>query len=344
MRVNKAALARVSLALVAVIFLTGSLHQIRKGGSSAPDFACSSNARAEVNIPIANGATGSAIAQQLLNAGVVKSSTAFFRVAVSDNRSSRIAPGVHRIEREICAAQALDQLLDPERIIGLIKISEGAWNDEIFKALSKSGFDRAEIKDAAANVVLPQGFSYLEGLLFPAQYSFAPSATASDAIALMLERGKREISRSGIAASGGDYSPSQLLVMASIIQAEGDPKDFAQVSRVIRNRLALGMPLQMDSTVHYIKKVRGEIFLSTQSTLLKSTYNTYSKTGLPPGPIGNPGFDAMYGAANPANGDWLYFITVAPGDTRFTNSFDQFNNWKLEYKRNLRDGLFRSKK
>ena len=100
----------------------------------------------------------------------------------------------------------------------------------------------------------------------------------------------------------------------------------------------------MDSTVHYIKKVRGEIFLSTQSTLLKSPYNTYSKTGLPPGPIGNPGFDAMYGAANPANWDWLYFITVAPGDTRFTNSFDQFNNWKLEYKRNLRDGLFRSKK
>jgi UPF0755 protein len=101
------------------------------------------------------------------------------------------------------------------------------------------------------------------------------------------------------------------------------------------------MPLQMDATVHYVKKSRGNIFLSTQSTLLKSPYNTYRNRGLPPGPIGNPGSVAMSAALNPAEGDWLYFITVAPEDTRFTASFDQFNEWKALYTKNRKAGLFK---
>jgi UPF0755 protein len=132
--------------------------------------------------------------------------------------------------------------------------------------------------------------------------------------------------------------------MASIIQAEGKTQDFTKISRVIRNRLEKGMPLQMDSTVHFVEKARGNIFLSTQSTLLKSDYNTYRKYGLPPGPICNPGFDALFASVNPADGDWIYFITVAPGDTRFTASIDQFSAWKIEYKKNLRAGLFGSSK
>jgi UPF0755 protein len=113
---------------------------------------------------------------------------------------------------------------------------------------------------------------------------------------------------------------------------------------VIRNRLEKGMPLQMDSTGHYVKKARGKIFLSTNSTLLKSDYNTYRKYGLPPGPIGNPGADAMFAAVNPEAGDWIFFITVSPGDTRFTSTLDQFNLWKAEYKKNLRAGAFGSAK
>ena len=104
------------------------------------------------------------------------------------------------------------------------------------------------------------------------------------------------------------------------------------------------MPLQMDSTVHYIQKLRGNIFLSTKSTLIKSEYNTYRKYGLPPGPIGNPGAAAMLAAVNPEPGDWTYFITVAPGETRFTSALDQFNVWKAEYKKNLRAGVFGSEK
>jgi UPF0755 protein len=137
------------------------------------------------------------------------------------------------------------------------------------------------------------------------------------------------------------FSASQLLTIASIAQAEGDEKDFSKVTRVILNRLDIGMPLQMDSTVHFIKKVRGEIFLSSASTLINSPYNTYKRYGLPPGPIGSPGVAALSAALEPAIGDWLYFITVAPGDTRFTRSIDEFNSWKSLYGKNRKAGMFK---
>jgi UPF0755 protein len=104
------------------------------------------------------------------------------------------------------------------------------------------------------------------------------------------------------------------------------------------------MPLQFDSTIHYIKGSRGSVFLSTQSTFLRSPYNTYRNYGLPPTPINNPGAPALFAATHPENGPWLYFITVAPGDTRFTNTLDEFNTWKVLYKKNLRAGKFRSSK
>jgi UPF0755 protein len=97
----------------------------------------------------------------------------------------------------------------------------------------------------------------------------------------------------------------------------------------------------MDATVHFIEKLRGQIFLSSKSTLINSPYNTYKKYGLPPGPIGSPGAAAMTAALEPAPGDWLYFVTVAPGDTRFTKSFDEFNTWKALYVKNRKAGAFK---
>ena len=344
MKVNKPAVLRVAAAFAIVTIFTGGVHQTRKAGGGAPDFPCTTSAAKDVAISIGDGATGSDIAQQLFEARVVKSSAAFFRLAVADSRSGRIAPGSHRIQINLCAKEALEQLLDPKRITNLISVVEGAWSTEIADAMVASGFSRGEVSKEIKSVEIPTGFKNLEGLLFPAQYSFEDGTSAQSALSAMINRALLEISNSGIAAGDGNYSPQELLIIASIIQAEGEPKDFGKVSQVIRNRLKIGMPLQMDSTVHYIQKLRGDIFLSTKSTLIKSDYNTYRKYGLPPGPIGNPGSAAMVAAVNPEAGDWIYFITVAPGDTRFTASLDQFNIWKAEYKKNLRAGVFGSAK
>ena len=247
------------------------------------------------------------------------------------------------ISPELCAKDALEQLLESKRIAGLINIVEGEWNSEVFEDMVKAGYSRSEIKEALAQLKLPVGYKSLEGLLFPAQYSFAKGTTASVAIATMVERAQTEMKSAGISEAPGKFNAQELLTIASIIQAEGGLADFTKVSRVIRNRLEKGMPLQMDSTIHYVQKLRGNIFLSTKSTLLNSPYNTYRKYGLPPGPIGNPGKQALLAAVNPEPGDWIYFITVAPNDTRFTSSFEEFGVWKVEYKKNLRAGLFESK-
>jgi len=339
--VNSRPLVRVVAALVASVLAIYLLSIIKSGPSAAADFDCSSDpGEITASIDVAAGETGLEIARELFEKDVVASSEIFFRLAVADPKASLIAPGVHVIDTQICAQTALDQLLDSKRIAGLIAVSEGAWISEIKRLFSKAGYRQEEIKDAFASVEVPKPFVQLEGLLFPAQYSFAQGTQADVALNQMIERGLAEVVKAGFLSGDSTYSPQQLLTIASIIQAEGVDGDFAKVSRVIYNRLKIGMPLQMDSTVHFVMESRGNIFLSTKSTLINSPYNTYKKYGLPPGPIGNPGLNAMKAAMAPAAGDWLYFITVAPQDTRFTSSLEEFNTWKALYKKNLRAGKF----
>lgn len=331
------------LGVAAVLLISiGAFFLSRIGPSAAPDFPTNTSLSeaAEVIIDIPAGSSGSAIAVLLFDNGVIKSSEAFFRVAVGDKRSEKIAPGNHRLTQQLSARQALDQLLDPDRIPNLIRVYEGNWKSEIAKSLITYGFSTRDVSTAMANAQLPKGFREIEGLLFPAQYSFTKGTSAQQAVQAMVDRFEAEPIAQELLLGSKEFSSSQLLTIASIVQAEGDEKDFAKVSQVIRNRLKIGMPLQMDSTVHFVQKLRGDIFLSSKSTLINSPYNTYKKYGLPPGPICSPGANAIAAALNPAIGNWLYFITVAPGDTRFTNSIDQFNSWKAIYIKNRKAGLF----
>ena len=331
-------------ALIASVLVIYLLSIINSGPGAAADFACSSDPGAKsASIDVATGETGLEIARELFEKDVIASSEVFFRLAVADPKAALIAPGVHIIDTQICAQRALEQLLDSKRIAGLIAVSEGAWVSEIKKLFSKAGYPQDEVKSAFANTDVPKPFTQLEGLLFPAQYSFAQGTKAEVALKEMIARGLAEVVKAGFLSEPSKYSPQQLLTIASIIQAEGGDGDFTKVSRVIYNRLKIGMPLQMDSTVHFVMESRGNIFLSTKSTMINSPYNTYRKYGLPPGPIGNPGSEAMKAALSPAAGDWLYFITVAPQDTRFTNSLEEFNGWKAIYKANLRAGKFEGK-
>ena len=325
-----------------VFVITFGLDTVRNLDSSAPDFNCGAQSDEEVLIRIESGEAGSSIGASLASAGVIKSSEAYFRLAVADARAAKVAPGTHRLQKNLCAIESLDQLLDSSRIVGLINISEGMWVNEVLPQMYRAGFKKEDVRSALQSLIKPQGFDQLEGLLFPAQYSFASTTPASEALVAMVARAEKEMRSAGFYRPKVGYTPAQLLVIASLIQAEGGERDFSKVSQVVRNRLKKGMPLQFDSTVHYVMQSRGNIFLSTKSTMLSSSYNTYRRYGLPPGPINNPGASAMRAAVTPQEGDWLYFITVAPGDTRFTADITQFNEWKFEYKKNLRAGKFRS--
>ena len=339
---NRGSLKRLSIAGIFILAFTFSLREINQAGGGYANFPVRVFSESEKNVAISipTGATGAEIAKILEAAGVVASAESFFRAAVANPKAASIAPGTHALSLKISGKVALEQLLDPKRITNLIKIAEGAWNSEIFAQMAATKIWSERASQSAKSVLLPKGITSLEGVLFPAQYSFAEGTSQLDALQSMVDKYNKVIAGIDFTDPEKKLDKQELVILASLIQAEGRTQDFAQISRVVRNRLALGMPLQFDSTVHYVMKSRGEIFLSNKSTKLKSPFNTYQNRGLPPAPIGNPGLAALKAAIAPAKGDWLFFITVAPGDTRFTKSFSEFNNWKLLYQKNRKAGAF----
>lgn len=327
------------LAGIFIVILTLGLRMVAPGPRPAPDFE-SGNPGPEITLHIDSGMTGSQIGDLLFEKGVVKSSLAYFRQAVADSRSNSIAPGEHRLETRIPARTALEQLLDADRIVNLIRVRDGARLSEIAAELARVGFKRPEIEAAIRKTKAPAPFNSasLEGMLYPAFYSVAKDSTAETIIYEMVQRFAGEIE--GLDWKNSQFKPEQLLTVASLVEAEGTPEIFGKVARVIYNRLELGMKLQFDSTVHYVFNRRGEIALSISDTKVKSRYNTFLNTGLPPGPIGSPTITAIRAALAPDEGDWLYFVTVLPGQTRFTASYEEFLRFKAEYKKNYRDGAF----
>jgi len=298
-----------------------------------------SSSNEKIQIIIESGDTGFDIANKLTESGVIKASKVFYKIALNDSRAKSIAPGVHEIDTRISSISALEQLLDAKRIIGIFGFSEGLRKVEILELLSKSD----SVIGKPSGTVFPSksyGTKELEGFLFPAQYSFEPGTTADQAISKMIERFNFAAKKSKLDQGITGYSPYQLLIIASMVQSEGDPEDFAKVSRVIFNRLEIGMPLQINATIDYALNLRGNIRLPYKRLEINSKFNTYKYRGLPPTPISNPGEEAMAATVNPVAGNWLYYVTVKPGDTRFTRSYEEFVGWANEFRKNEKAGLF----
>ena len=293
----------------------------------------------KVQIVIESGETGFEIAQKLSDAGVIKAAKVFYKLALNDSRSKSIAAGIHELDRGISSAAALDQLLDSKRIIGIFGFSEGLRKREILNLLDKSGLVDGKLSGRIVPSKLYKT-NEIEGFLFPAQYSFSPGTTFDQAVAQMIDRYYLAANKSELDKGKFGFTPYQLLIIASMVQSEGDPLDFPKISRVIYNRLRIGMPLQINATIDYALNLRGNIRLPYKRLEIDSKFNTYKYRGLPPTPISNPGQEAMVATVNPVAGDWLYYVTVKPGDTRFTKSYDEFLVWANEFRKNEKAGLF----
>ncbi|WP_019069357.1 endolytic transglycosylase MltG [Streptomyces hokutonensis] len=172
-----------------------------------------------------------------------------------------------------------------------------------------------------------------EGYLFPATYPLKEKATPESLLSFMVNIANRKFNGAPVAAGAQRNAMNvyQAVTIASIVQAEAASKaDMGKVARVIFNRLERGMPLQMDSTVNYALN-RTTLRTTTSDTRIDSPYNSYQRMGLPPTPIDNPGEDAMRAAINPPPGDWLYFVTVKPGDTRFAATYEEHQRNVAEF-------------
>ncbi|GAA0915399.1 endolytic transglycosylase MltG [Streptomyces thermoalcalitolerans] len=170
-----------------------------------------------------------------------------------------------------------------------------------------------------------------EGYLFPSTYPVDDKTTPQSLLAAMAEKADKKFNAAPVAAGAQRTSMNmyQAVTIASIVQAESATKaDMAKVARVVLNRLERGMPLQMDSILNYGLGRTPAARVNANDIQVDNPYNSYQRMGLPPTPIDNPGEDALRAVMNPAPGDWLYFVTVKPGDTRFTADY-------AEHQRNL---------
>ncbi len=184
----------------------------------------------------------------------------------------------------------------------------------------------------------------LEGFAFPATYEVSPKSSPEELLAAMVTRFDRAAEDADLVdgARRAGRTPLEIMTIASIVQAEsGDRRDMPKVARVIYNRLnhTPEMMLQVDSTVLYGLNKFGTR-ASNKDVQSRSRYNTYAYLGLPPGPIGNPGNDAIEAALRPATGPWLYFVTTDPekGITKFAASESEYFKLREELNRNRRTG------
>jgi len=318
---------RAKLTILVVLVLLGSAIAIATT-REASDFP-SGKPGDPVTIAVTPGESGAVIALDLAKKGVILKSKTFLSLALSDARARGISPGDHTVSTHITSKEALAQLLDPQRNKGLLRVPEGSTYSDVLKLLSNGGFLGKSTK------------SPTEGELFPATYAFASGTTLDSALSQMRAKFLGESTTLGLDAGYAKFSSYDVLKVASLIQIEADPSDFDKAARVIYNRLAIGMPLQLNSTVQYAIHSQGHITLTRNQTQTPSAYNTYLHTGLPPTPISNPGAAAISAALHPAAGDWLYFITVKPHETRFTKSFKEFDGWVTLYNNNVANGLFK---
>ncbi|MGW3345339.1 endolytic transglycosylase MltG [Nonomuraea rubra] len=326
--------------LAGVLALGGGAIAVLKPYLSPDDF--DGPGSGAVTVRIAPGSSAEAIGSALADAGVVASARSFVNVTEDRAVSDRLRPGHYRLRKGMAAGAALDLLLSPAaRIVRRVTVPEGMRLPEVFNRLSKhAGLSLQALKSVdKALVGLPEYANGLEGFLFPATYEVEPGDTAVDVLAAMAERFAAAARHVGLEeqAPRVNLTPLQVVTVASLIQAEGGTDaDYPKISRVIYNRLARNMPLEIDSTVLYAQN-RRTLKVTERDTKVNSPYNTYRHKGLPPGPIANPGEKALMAALNPAEGDWRWFVTTDPAHriTKFTSKESEFVRYREELNKNL---------
>lgn len=221
-----------------------------------------------------------------------------------------------------------------------LMIPEGRRASQVYEAVDRALDLKPGSTGKAATTVdlaLPaQAEGNPEGYLFPATYPIDAATEPAGLLRYMADTARKHFGADHVTAGAqrNNVSVYDTITIASIVQAEADTaSDMGKVARVVYNRLIEDMPLQMDSTINYALK-RSTLDTTTAETQLDSPYNSYRIKGLPPTPIGNPGEEALRAAVSPTPGPWLYFVTVGPGDTRFTDSYDEQQKNVQEFNRN----------
>ncbi|WP_435746971.1 endolytic transglycosylase MltG [Nocardioides sp. SYSU DS0663] len=340
--------------LVALAVLLGGLYIAGTKGiayiedqfADPADFA--GPGRGNVSFEVQSGETSAEICRNLKAAEVVASVDACLSAATANPGSSGIQVGFYPLQREMPASEAISVLVDPSNIItNTVTVPEGLNVDQVVETLAAgTDFKAAAFEKAlrkTEKIGLPDyADGNPEGYLFPSTYSFGPDAKPVDMVRTMVDRWRQAADEANLeqAAEELGYTPHELMTVASLVEAEGRGDDMPKVARVIYNRLenpdngVTNGLLQIDAAVNYAlgKEPIARLTTDEIESVSDSPYNTYTQPGLPPGPIEAPGDAAIAAATDPAEGPWLFYVTVnlETGETKFTESYDEFLGFRQE--------------
>jgi len=293
---------------------------------------------------VPEGSSGNEVARLLAEADLVKNALLFRLALRLDASSAPIKHGTHMLPEGASPMELLALLrenpapqIDPDAI--KITIPEGltiAQMAQIFES-PEAFLEAIEIFDPSGllNFEVPN----LEGFLMPNTYYFAERPSPDEVITRMLEQFQSEYAKLlEEFPAMAQQEPLRLVTIASLVEEEARVDDERPaIAAVIYNRLAREQALQMDSTLQYALDKYGQRLLNSDKDV-DSPYNTYKHSGLPPGPISNPGVASIRAAMAPADVDYLYFVSNADGNTHtFSSNMRDHEKAVAKYRREIRE-------
>jgi UPF0755 protein len=301
------------------------------------------------------------IASELKSAGVIRSENAFIFWHYFRQRRS-LKAGEYLFDKPANAIDVQKRLMRGDVYFHTVVVPEGFTMFDIARAVEAAGLGPAEEflkvaqSDTALVAELAPSAPSLEGYLFPETYQFSRMQTMQEMAAAMVRQFRQVAFQIGLTQTAGarvaassvpsdahqivlDTSVARTVTMASIVEKETSvAEERPLVASVYYNRLEKKISLDADPSIIYAELLAGTYSgaLHHDDMRFDSRYNTYTHTGLPPGPIANPGKSALEAAMHPAQSDYYYFVADAAGHHRFARTIEEHNNNVAAYRRALR--------
>jgi UPF0755 protein len=289
-----------------------------------------------VNIPPHEGLRG--IAGRLAEAGVIRSETAFLALTVVRGSMRQLKAGEYEIPKGGSTYDVVRLLESGKVRQHPVLHPEGATVSELARVLEN---ERLASAQAVAKVAADPQFltsmgipgPSVEGYLFPDTYQFVRGMAPEEMLGRMVQRMRTKLTPDLVdKARSRGLNVHQLLTLASIVEREAVAREeMRTISAVFWNRMKIDMPLQADPTVQYaVAKERAA--LTRADLQLDHPYNTYRRTGLPPGPIASPSLAAIQATLDPAPVNFLFFVAIDERRHHFSSTIDEHNAAVARYR------------
>ncbi len=303
--------------------------------------ACGETDNATERFVIPPGATVGAIAETLAVNGILRRPRLFSLYVRLKGADDDIKAGTYELAQGSGWSESLETLVAGRVVTIAVTVPEGWTLRQIAKRMAPIA--GIPVDSAARRLLNPELSNSLaapgptlEGYLFPETYRFAPGVRLESIAGILFERYKTAWTAARRAALDSlGMSERELITLASIVQAEARwEEEMPLISAVYHNRLRRRMRLQADPTVQYaLGSRRSRLLFADIESVADNPYNTYTHSGLPPGPIGAPGLAAIDAALHPASVRYLYFVARPDGKHEFSRSLVEHNRKIQEIRR-----------